>query len=173
MKGNIFVTSDHHFGHSNMINLADRPFSNVEEMDNHMIDCWNSIVGKYDVVYYLGDFTMGNTKTFWKYAQRLNGYISFMRGNHDRWFKNEEFRGNGFFNKLPDIHILRHEGYRFVLCHYPLMEWEGYYKGYYHLYGHVHGNLKHPHKRAMEIGVDTNNFYPYPIEQVIDRFIER
>lgn len=36
-----FITSDTHFGHARIIELASRPFASVEEMDAELIRRWN------------------------------------------------------------------------------------------------------------------------------------
>lgn len=36
-----FVTSDTHFSHARIIELADRPFTSVDEMDTELIRRWN------------------------------------------------------------------------------------------------------------------------------------
>ncbi|MFV0428696.1 MAG: hypothetical protein ACK5KO_04625 [Arachnia sp.] len=54
-----FVTSDHHFGHARLIELAERPFSSVSEMNDALIANWNRVVGPTDTVLHLGDLAMG------------------------------------------------------------------------------------------------------------------
>lgn len=51
----IFFTSDHHFGHANIIKFSNRPFSNVEEMNEELIKRWNEKVSSEDEVSYIGD----------------------------------------------------------------------------------------------------------------------
>ncbi len=81
----IFFTSDTHFGHERIIELAKRPFKSVEEMDDAMISRWNSVVGKADTVYHLGDYSLYHRKdTLKKLRERLNGKIILIAGNHDR-----------------------------------------------------------------------------------------
>ena len=53
----IFITSDHHFGHENIIKHCSRPFRNADEMDATMVDRWNEVVGPDDDVYIAGDFS--------------------------------------------------------------------------------------------------------------------
>ena len=72
---NIFITSDLHLGHANIIGYCNRPFHNVDEMDNKIINNWNSIIDKGDTVYFLGDFCMGGVDTIRNYVQQLNGKI--------------------------------------------------------------------------------------------------
>lgn len=57
-----FFISDTHFSHARILEFESddgRPvrsgFSSVEEMDEAMIERWNSVVGPKDKVYHLGD----------------------------------------------------------------------------------------------------------------------
>ena len=83
----IWIVSDTHFGHNNMLKFKDkdnnpiRPgFSTVEEMDEHMIECWNSVVKDGDIVYHLGDVFFDNGHTV---LPRLKGRKRLLLGNHD------------------------------------------------------------------------------------------
>ena len=55
----IYFTSDLHFWHKNAVLYTNRPFGTVEEMNEKLIEYWNSTVHKNDEVYILGDVTMG------------------------------------------------------------------------------------------------------------------
>ena len=46
---NIWVTSDLHFGHKNIIKYENRPFKDIEEMDKAIIELWNKTVKKDDL----------------------------------------------------------------------------------------------------------------------------
>lgn len=77
----IWVTSDTH--HANIIKYCNRPFSSVEEMNETIIENWNKVVSKGDIVYHLGDFALGDKSLIPDFIRRLTGHISFIMGNHD------------------------------------------------------------------------------------------
>ena len=60
-KDRIFFTADTHWGHRNIIRYCQRPFADVDEMNEALITNWNSTVGKDDIVFHLGDFAMGGS----------------------------------------------------------------------------------------------------------------
>ena len=75
----IWVTSDTHFRHANILKFKDsdgnlvRPgFEDVDAMDEHMIERWNSVVKPGDMVYHLGDVVLGDTEWFKRNWPRLN-----------------------------------------------------------------------------------------------------
>ena len=45
-----FFTSDTHFNHANIISFCNRPFKDVEQMNEVMIANWNHVIGKDDSV---------------------------------------------------------------------------------------------------------------------------
>lgn len=73
----VFFTADTHFGSERALTLSRRPFKTVEEMDETLINNWNSVVGKDDIVYHLGDF--GN----YEIVKRLNGKVTLIWGNYE------------------------------------------------------------------------------------------
>ena len=62
---NVYFTSDTHFQHGNIIKFCNRPYSNVEEMNNAIIENWNSVVGPNDIVFHLGDFAWSGSWHKW------------------------------------------------------------------------------------------------------------
>jgi len=91
---NIFFTSDHHFGHANIIkfeplNRVDARggmFETVEQMDEFLILRWNEVVGVNDLVYHLGDASY-KRETLRAVLPRLNGRKILICGNHDPYFE--------------------------------------------------------------------------------------
>jgi len=174
----IWFTADHHFGHARILQYCDRPFANVTEMDDALIRNWNERIHREDTVYHLGDFCMGGIDMAWRYLARLNGYIFFVPGGHDRrWCLPKNCPNGCNWDILPQLVETRIEGRTFVLCHYPMAQWEKSRYGAWHLHGHSHGKMglaKPADYRVMakgikpacrvDVGVDAWNFYPVPLE---------
>ena len=145
-----FVTSDLHFGHSNIIRYCGRPFKSASHMNTELVRRWNSRVTPEDTVYFLGDFAMGpnvDANFIVAMLQSLNGELFILMGNHDQPNKKHKQLGLrhtilshelGHINMLSDIYELTHEGTSFVMCHYPLNDWNGKFHGSVHLHGHKH-----------------------------------
>lgn len=47
----VFFTSDTHFYHGNIIRFCNRPFKDVEMMNETIISNWNDTVGQDDIVF--------------------------------------------------------------------------------------------------------------------------
>ena len=112
-----FFTSDTHFNHANIIKFCNRPFKDVEQMNDVMIANWNSVIGKDDTVFHLGDFCLGGAAEWTKILDRLNGKIYLIMGNHD--LKNIR---QGFISRFEHVAMqMRIEigKKRIYLCHYP------------------------------------------------------
>ena len=162
-----FFTSDHHFAHKNIINLCNRPFQSQDEMRVAMIERWNSVVSTGDTVYHLGDFSLGGIESFRNIVYLLNGFIKIVPGNHDKKWIKSWVNESAKIEVLNNIHTFSDDGVDIVLCHYPMEEWEGYYRGAYHLHGHCHGNMKTKLPKRMDVGVDCHNFYPLELSDII------
>jgi|SRR5689334_9151357 len=145
----VFVTSDTHFGHVNIIKYCNRPFPSVHAMNEALIERWNSRVDKDDEVFFLGDFAMGpgvNTEFVRNILRRLNGVKIVTLGNHDmpsKYGRGLEDMVAGFpearmIISRDSIYRVDFEGKKFVMCHFPIQEWEGKDHGAIHLHGHTH-----------------------------------
>src|SRR6185503_11124675 len=80
----IWIISDTHFGHENIIHYTGRPFSNAWEMNQAILENWNSVVKVTDIVYHLGDVYMGMPgQDAWHLLKKLQGHKRLILGNHD------------------------------------------------------------------------------------------
>ena len=161
---NYFFTADTHFGHQNIIKFCDRPYKTIEEMDAEIIRRWNSVVGKNDIIYHLGDFSYRSSE-FDKYFDQLNGKIIIILGNHDKLARQNKHKFYKAHEGFLETKIME---LSFTLCHYAMRTWNKSHYGAYHLYGHSHGTL--PDDRmtlSFDCGVDTHGFYPYSLDEVL------
>lgn len=180
-----FFTSDTHFNHANIIKFCNRPFKDVEQMNDVMIANWNSVIGKDDTVFHLGDFCLGGAAEWTKILDRLNGKIYLIMSNHD--LKNIR---QGFISRFEHVAMqMRIEigKKRIYLCHYPFLCFEGSYKDdVWQLFGHVHtrrsnsgidaGRLQYLYPTQYDVGVDNNNFTPVSfgqVKRIIDKQVEQ
>lgn len=172
----IWVTSDLHFYHKNVIKYCDRPYNSVEEMNDGLIENWNKEIKDKDTIYLLGDFCLtSRIELIEPILLRLNGSIHFIRGNHDKFLK----RFDGFSDKAQDkflsISDIKEKTFtfdkkqKFIMCHYPMVSWHGSYYGAMMLHGHCHGDLNNHGIRRYDVGVDNNNMKPCHIDHVYDR----
>lgn len=186
----IFLTSDLHIYHTNVIKYCGRPFTSVEEMNEMLVKNWNEVVGPEDTVYCLGDFSMAfrPVETF---TRRLNGKKYLVPGNHDfchsyhkksrnadnrtKWIKNYE--DNGWI-VLPEQTTLDIPGVAVVnMCHHPYYfidsdvgddkyeKWRPKDDGRWLLCGHVHEKWKAV-GRMINVGVDQWDFKPVSIVEI-------
>jgi calcineurin-like phosphoesterase family protein len=160
---NIFYTADTHFGHPLL--QRKRGFATVEEMDESLIENWNSVVGKADRVYHLGDVSLAKPERTAEILKRLNGQIFLIKGNHDTAAENGQCRSRFIWQK--DLFYLDVGGQKIMLCHYAMRTWRSAYKGSWMLYGHSHGNLaESDFSRSFDVGVDCWNLTPVSHEEV-------
>jgi len=172
-KRKLFLTSDEHYHHKNILRYQKRPFKTTAEMDQALISNHNSVVKNDDVVIHVGDFSFGKAKDFKETVAKLNGKHFFMDGSHDHslrdFFKSPETYGgtNDKIFILPKLFEFTFNGQKIVLCHYALLKWWASHYGTYHFFGHSHGKSPHLLPNTRDIGVDTTNFFPITIEEAI------
>ena len=137
----IYVISDTHFGHKNILNFEDQNgkrfrgdlFSSVSEMNEFMINKWNSAVNPDDIVYHLGDVYFGSAEEADKILSRLNGRKRLILGNHDDGkdpVLQKHFQKILMWRKWPE--------YNCILSHVPLHSSSMYGKTMFNVHGHIH-----------------------------------
>ena len=174
-----FVTSDHHFKHSNIIEYSHRDFPSIEKHDEVLIEFWNMVVGKNDTVYHLGDFSFANAEKASLLFNELNGYIRVLNNywHHDsRWIgRNVFYSKSGQTIEIePPVVVLEKAGFEkipVILCHYPFEVWDRKHYGAIHLHGHTHAELQKEDNR-LDIGVDNafkllGQYRPFGLDEAI------
>ena len=137
--GRKLYISDWHYGHANVIGFDNRPFVNVEQMNEELIRRWNNAVSDGDLVYILGDMFWCAPKQATPIMERLNGQKILVKGNHDRW---HDSKFDKLFVKIDEYIETEDNGRKVVLCHYPIPCFKNHFYGWIHLYGHVHNSFE-------------------------------
>ena len=152
----IYVSSDHHFAHGNIIRYTKRPFQSLYYMNTELIRRWNEVIQPEDTVIHLGDFCFNKKEhkhDYWE--KQLNGKIIFIQGNHDS-------HTDAPIQSL----VFKYGGIDWWCSHYP----ERRYK--YNLHGHEHGKNYKIKKigtdTLVDCSVDNWDYTPISMEKILD-----
>lgn len=169
MTRNIWVVSDTHFGHNNIIKYCDRPFKDSDEMDEVIVDNWNSVVKDQDIIYHLGDVYMGDNDKAANVLRRLNGRKRLVLGNHDN-AKNIHIQS--YFQKIMVWRMFTEFG--LLLTHVPVHE-SSLFRGetsneknppkLLNIHGHIH-EKKSPSVDHRCVCVEHTDYKPINIEEL-------
>lgn len=165
----IYLHSDSHYGHANIIKYCNRPFATVEEMDRAMVDNWNNVVEENDIVFHLGDFCSWNKKyNYVSLREQLNGKIILIKGNHDI----ENLKKQTFKNMFLEVYdyldlevFYKERKLKFALFHYPIESW---WRNSIHLHGHIHSKNEKQLPGRIDVGADAWNYTPVSLDQILN-----
>ena len=168
---NIFLASDHHLSHSNILTFLKpngerlRAFENITEHDEYIIERHNAVVRPGDKTYFLGDVTFSNKNLY--LLGRMNGEKILIKGNHDK-LKLSQYAP--YFKDVRGSHQLD----KFVLTHIPvhfysLDRWRG------NIHGHLHHNTVPDQKgnkdlRYFNVCMECIDYTPISLEEVKKQF---
>lgn len=163
---NIWITSDTHFNHSNIIKYCNRPFHSVREMDEILIENWNKVVKPTDKVYHLGDVYMKASKGYIEsILQRLNGRKRLILGNHD---VGKDQILQRYFEKISVWRDFKDHGV--LLTHIPLHK-DSIIRERINVHGHIHQrhvltSTGSKDKNYFCACVEHTNYTPINIEEI-------
>ena len=141
-----FYIADTHFGHENIIGFDHRPFSDANEMERVIVQNWNNVVSKKDVVYIIGDFCWKKEDEWLRLLDLLNGEKVLIAGNHD--LKNPSSRLKRKFRKITEYQEITDNGKKIIMSHYPILFYKSSYnKDVWHFCGHTHNRTREEEKR--------------------------
>lgn len=181
-----YVTSDTHFSHARISELAVRPFASVPEMDAELIRRWNQEVAPTDVVLHLGDVALGAIADSLPLTVQLNGRRFLVPGNHDRVSPATQSRAavarfmplykQTGWTVLPEVVEGTRQGVRLLASHYPYSgDTQGTDRHTSHrpvdhgiplLHGHTHDRRNGPVGHQFHVGVDAFDYAPIPFALV-------
>lgn len=159
-----------------------RPFENLENMNWLLVQNINNSVKENDILICLGDWSFNGFDNIQKFRDRIIcKNIHLVLGNHDHHIERNKNDIQSIFSSVHQylwLDVKWSKGisklekvYRqsFVCFHYPIASWNGMNDGVIHLHGHVH--LPHEHRvsqgKAMDCGVDGNNFKPISLDEIM------
>lgn len=184
-----------------------RKFDSVQEMSRALVASINKYVMEDDILYFLGDYSFSgveNIYNFWKQINCKN--IHFIPGNHDGHIRKNVVLPNCkrvepysrhiidgkpiggeypdyvevqtlFKEYLPELTMITIDKQQFVLCHYPIEEWENMNRGAIILHGHCHHNIDdcelNTKYRRMDVGIDWEEFRPYSLDEILETMSHR
>ena len=181
MSKNIWIISDTHLHHENILKFTDSTtgnlvrghlFSNTNEMDEYILEKWNSVVKQGDIVYHLGDVFIGSKEKFKKMWPKFHGSKRLIVGNHDDI---KFLSSGGFFQKVQMWRMFPEFGLMF--SHVPLHESNllrltdraGKYPDdcikLKNCHGHIHQNPS-PDGPYQNMSVEAINYTPVNIEEL-------
>ena len=149
--GKVYMFSDPHFGHKNIIEYASRPFQSVEEMDRTIIDNWNKTVNKDDKVFILGDVSFYDKEITKNIITSLKGNKTLIKGNHDKSRASQFWIDVGFkeVSKYPIVYMDD-----WILSHRPM----GELRGFKNAHGHIHD--------LIYMGGEVRGYFNVSVEQI-------
>lgn len=172
MSKNIWVISDTHLSHANILKFVDSEgnltrgarFSNTREMDEFMLERWNSVVKPGDKVYHLGDVMFGDRDYFARLWPKFHGSKRLTPGNHEDI---KYMSSGGFFSKIQLWRVFSEFG--LILSHFPLHESQLYDhrndRPLKSVHGHVHTNSL-VSDNHINVSVEVIDYTPVNIEEL-------
>jgi calcineurin-like phosphoesterase family protein len=165
-----YFTSDWHLSHNGILEFSKRPFENVEQMDNTIINNVLATVEGGDEIYFLGDLTW-NHLTAERFFRQLPDNINFhwILGNHEKGW--QRYRKNcTSISYMKEVTINKHP---VILCHYPMLTWNKSHYNSWHLFGHHHyksNGWRHIEKmtkgKMLNVNVEFNDYQMWSENQI-------
>jgi len=145
-------------------------FDNITQMNEYILERWNSVVKPGDRVYHLGDVFFGDKEKFSAFFNRLHGSKRLIVGNHD----DIKFLAKGnFFQKIQMWRMFPEYGLMF--SHVPLHP-SSLRRGppdsdtplLVNCHGHIHQNPS-PEGPYFNVSVEAINYTPMHIDEIVQR----
>ena len=189
-SNNVWFTSDTHYSHNNICrgvsnwitspNYNDcmtRDFPDLETMNTALVNGINESVEANDWLIHLGDWSFGGFEKIQEFRDQINcKNIVLILGNHDHHIQSDKNKIRKLFTHVTHYDEMRvaqndKPSNKFVLCHYPIISWNGMHQGVKMLHGHQHlkGENRFTQFNRMDVGICGHpEFRPYHIEEVFE-----
>ena len=157
---NVWVWSDTHFFHTNVIKYCDRPFNDINEMNEALIANHNSVVGDNDLVIWVGDVAFAGATKANAVLDRLKGDRILVIGNHD--INKKKVRQLNF-KETHLLYVVDDDVCPLVFTHYTFdnLPWP-----WVNIHGHVH-NSAHAQQNSLQhinVSIEVIDYTPVNLE---------
>lgn len=152
-----YFISDYHIGHTNVMRFDERPFKDLKDMEQKLIEKWNNKVQNDDTVYFLGDMFWCDDIKARAILKTLKGNKILIPGNHMKGVKNQENRK--LFQGIYDYKELNIDDKFVIISHYPIFSWKNMRYNSIHLYGHLHNTKE---QKLFEQNIKMMRGYDLP-----------
>ncbi len=164
-KRDIWLWSDQHFFHKNIIRYSNRPYDNIDMMNEQLVINHNSVVKPDDIVIWGGDIGFGNVSHINNFLDKCNGYKVHVLGNHDMYTRGDKYTMHQLnVNETHPCIALTLKNAQMLITHYPFNVVPDQC---INVHGHTH---THPAftNRHINISVEQINYTPINIKQIIE-----
>lgn len=163
-----FWTSDTHYLHKAIIWMEERPFKDIEEMNQTLVDNWNSVVSDDSIVFFTGDVSYkGSQKALIHILNSLKGKIHLILGNHD---KPNILSRSGRFETISDMLDIRLKDgdnvQSITNIHYPMISWRNSGNGSWCCSGHTHSTLVSKNPNMINVCVENWDYTPVQYREI-------
>lgn len=166
IDNNVFVISDTHFFHYNILKYENRPFDNIVDMNETLISNWNNVVSETDIIYHLGDVALGNLEQVTGVLNRLNGIKILILGNHDKSRGKSKWKQLGFREVYDTFSINNF----IFLMHQPKFD-NKMREGSIIIHGHTHSKkVQHEDYTLINACVELTNYSPIRLNNLISEY---
>lgn len=173
----IYFSSDLHLNHNQSFIYEPRGFKNVHEMNNSIIQNFNSTITHDDDLYLLGDNFLGELESGINLFNQLPGKIHLIWGNHDTDNrKNALSKCHNVIEIIGFATIIKYNKFHFYLSHFPTSttNFDDYKKPLKQrilcLAGHTHSKELFEFCGSYNVAVDAHNCFPVSIDEIINNF---
>ena len=162
----VWLESDTHFDHTNIIRYCNRPFVTTREMNEYILHNWRRTIAPNDLVYFLGDLAFGrdSRKPRW-WVTQLSGKIIWIKGSHDHGIHPTSILPN--VERVVECEVVSCDGIMFFLVH-DVIDAVGWKDGWV-IHGHNHDNQPHINfvKKRVNVSVEVINYTPISLASIV------
>jgi len=172
---NIWLYSDPHFGHNNIIKYCNRPFANVNDMNETLLNNYKKVINDKSLVYFLGDISFGRQERKeqipkWWVEQLPGNIVTYIKGSHDHGIRPTMASYPKNVQKVLLVDYIQVEGIIFCLTHEPVyVVMEDDPKFDWNIHGHVHNNrsMWNTIKKSINVSVEVTSYSPVLLYDII------